>query len=153
MNVQPMVYMTTEEYRKSDWYKKENIKVIHSDAYQGFTYHIVNMYGLHMCAYVEIADELKPMVDIFKEKLDVHGGLSYAAVHPLINKYCIGWDYAHLGDWTPLLECNEIYSHTWTSTEVSVECREAIDQIIKIYGNNKVLEELCKILEEDKNEK
>lgn len=65
----------------------------------GMTCVIHRVDNLHLCGYVEVDDDLDP------EIIDCHGGITLDGkeVHgfPTNNRY-IGFDCAHVGDWTPV---------------------------------------------------
>lgn len=87
----------------------------------GFQFYIIN-YGTHPCSYVEIPIEhrMKGFEDI-----KVHGGITYSeyGIHELkTNKWFIGWDYMHLGDYSGMFEkdlpaLNE-GAHKWNIEEL-----------------------------------
>lgn len=83
----------------------------------------------HLCGYVVI-----PEGHYLYEKhyddidLDVHGGLTYSGTNlALEDDFCIGFDCAHAGDWTPLLGIDDdIYKDI---SFVEKEIKHMIDQI------------------------
>ena len=81
-------------------------EILDEGNYKGYNYVIVS-YGNHPCAYIEIPKGYR-----FYEKscgeidIDCHGGLTYCGFRDFGfgEKYYIGWDYAHYGDFLPALE-------------------------------------------------
>lgn len=71
--------------------------------------------------------------------LNVHGGLTFCGkgdgkIYPL-NKFWIGWDYAHWGD-TAFYELKRGYiegTHGWTTQEVIDELKEAMSEFNKLF--------------------
>ena len=112
-------------------------EILDDGNYKGYNYVIVN-YGMHPCAYIEI-----PKGHRFYEKdyeeidLDCHGGLTFSDFRDFGfgEKYYIGWDYAHLGDYIgarSFPSFNEYAGGTdkrWTTAEILDEVREVIEQI------------------------
>lgn len=112
--------------------------------YRGYTCFIVYFMG-HFCAYVVIPKKSKFHGETNWEKipLEVHGGVTFTDKHPMVrNQWCVGWDYAHFGDYISLPE--EITSaeipaelfggKVWTDGEIAAECESAVDQIIELEG-------------------
>lgn len=73
----------------------------------GFQYYIVS-YGTHPCCYIRIPQDHELFGKHYDDIEDVycHGGLTYSEDHllDLEKGWYIGWDYAHLGDYHPLIE-------------------------------------------------
>lgn len=106
-----------------------NAEIVRKGSHKGLRYFIIFSQGAWYCAYVVI-----PKKSVFYEnthwcdeplsRLDVHGGVTFTDRHPFVNnRWCVGWDYAHYGD------------YMWTLMEIEEECKYAIDQIIKIDNN------------------
>lgn len=118
--------------------------------YENYEYIVLSL-GTHPCAYV-ILDENdklfgKDYDDIYEEyDVDCHGGLTYSkdylsflkfsekykcdvksAIH---NKWVIGWDYAHYGDYAGFYGISE--GKKWTTREIVDECKDVIRQLVKI---------------------
>jgi hypothetical protein len=96
--------------------------------------------------------------------IDVHWGLTFAAdvkesenwPQGFTDGVWIGWDYAHLGDYVPLLNSHHAYGEpliTHHSTEVEEECRYAIDQMIAAYLASNGIKQLNAVNEETETEK
>lgn len=81
---------------------RESKEIICNGHYRGYYFEIVS-YGTHPCAYILIED----MNDFFYGKdydnlsfINCHGGLTFSEFDDIDkNKWVIGWDYAHAGDW------------------------------------------------------
>lgn len=116
-------------------------EILYTDIYKGYTYYVVS-YGTHPCGYVEIP-EGHPYYNVHYDNLDIrcHGGLTFndklAFEGIAYGKYCIGWDYAHVGDYVyygdkvsfnfmeHFRECDK-----YTTDEIIDDCKYVIDQII-----------------------
>lgn len=132
MEMKEMKYLSYEDfYNPLRRRRKGNIEVLFSNTHRGFTYHILNVNNLHMCAYIEVEDESIRNLIVDKDcDLGIHWGVSYDNFHPIINKKVIGWDYAHYEDCTPY--CLDDDLHKWTTEEVDVECRNVIDNLVNL---------------------
>jgi hypothetical protein len=110
---------------------KRERNIIFSDYFKGFYYKIVSN-GSHPCCYVKIPknDNLYN-VSYDNIDLDVHGGLTYSNLEN--NEFWIGWDYAHFGDLCLYSVLNyDSNNKKWTLEELKEDCKNAINQIIKI---------------------
>ena len=127
-----------EENKNNPLYGDETRMILTSD-YKGWTYSIIT-FGTHPCAYVDVKDTMfdgKFYADI---PIECHGGLTYSADYlPITNDkgWFIGWDYAHLGDlfysqYNIDMGVIDIVSKEWTIDEVEEECKNVIDQLIKL---------------------
>lgn len=103
--------------------------------YKGYDYLVLRIRGMHLCAYVRIPETHdfygKEYDDI---PIECHGGLTFCQMTDfelpdISNGYWIGWDYAHVGDWTPLMP-NE-NDKKWTPDEVVLEAKQVIEQLIQ----------------------
>lgn len=116
-----------------------NAKIVRKGSYKGLRYFITFSQGAWYCAYVVI-----PKKSVFYKNtnwcdepligLDVHGGVTFTDRHPFVNnRWCVGWDYAHYGDFNgPMIGLFHENVHIWTPEEIENECKCAIDQIVKI---------------------
>ena len=125
---------------------KSPYQVLYSGTCKGYKVLIVNMHGIHPCAYIQIPfDEIdnSDVVERISDNLDCHGCVTYvgdiAEVYPSFtdatppNHTWVGWDYGHLSDYKPkpklpkmmirnpfadelMLELNR--RHKWTTEEV-----------------------------------
>ena len=127
-----------EENKNNPLYGDEKRMILTSD-YKGWTYSIIT-FGTHPCAYVDVKDTMfdgKFYADI---PIECHGGLTYSADYlPITNDkgWFIGWDYAHWGDlfysqYNIDMGVIDIVSKEWTIDEVEEECKNVIDQLIKL---------------------
>lgn len=118
--------MKEMEYTTSFTYCE--IEFLDEGNYNGYDYYITSC-GAHPCAYVALTDKHpffgKDYDDI---PIDVHGGITFGCeLHPHIGKICIGWDYAHLGDYNPYLP--HIGGHKWTTKEIQQDIYNVIKQL------------------------
>lgn len=93
-----MTTITTNAYTKviKDWTTKSGLRAV-----------ILLVRGSHHCGYVELPERLgKPDYDEGPiMELNVHGGVTYAGNLPeMDNKYVVGYDCAHYGDY---MKCPE----------------------------------------------
>lgn len=127
-----------EENKNNPLYGDEKRIILTSD-YKGWTYSIIT-FGTHPCAYVDVKNTMfdgKFYADI---PIECHGGLTYSADYlPITNDkgWFIGWDYAHWGDlfysqYNIVMGVIDIVSKEWTIDEVEEECKNVIDQLIKL---------------------
>ena len=127
-----------EENKNNPLYGDEK-RMILTSAYKGLTYSIIT-FGTHPCAYVDVKNTMfdgKFYADI---PIECHGGLTYSADYlPRTNDkgWFIGWDYAHWGDlfysqYNIDMGVIDIVSKEWTIDEVEEECKNVIDQLIKL---------------------
>lgn len=111
-------------------------EILYKGEYKGFEYKIVS-YGTHPCCYVVIPKNHK----FYNKDYDdicvmCHGGMTYAGKEK-DNKFWIGWDYAHYGDYTGVCEMPILkefkYLHKndkkWTTKELIKETKEVIEQL------------------------
>jgi hypothetical protein len=124
------------------------------DTYKDYTYLIVkNENTGAFCAYVKL-DPKHPWTDSLRKRkqftfagkthkhrdydsieVKCHGGLTFgdyfSKPYKHWNKgYWIGWDYAHAGDYMPMIIRNN-GSKVWKEKEVVKECKSVINQAIK----------------------
>lgn len=121
-------------------YKAELInEVLDSGNYKGYNY-IIMSYGIHPCAYIEIPKEHKyynqNYTDIDEDiDFQVNGGLTFGSFRDFGfgEKYYIGWDYAHCGDFSGYW-LNKEYGifdgKQWTTEQILEEVRTAIRQLV-----------------------
>ena len=109
----------------------------------GTAYAVVNVRGSHPCAYIQFPgiEKIESYEDVYllydeADDFWVHGGFTFLGTYKLIGLpgIWLGWDYAHLGDWTqgyPIAE--DPFDHRdekkWTTEEVVDHARRALDHI------------------------
>lgn len=131
-----MTIITTDAYTKviKDWTTESGLRAV-----------ILLVRGSHHCGYVELPEHLgKPHYDDSPiNELDVHGGVTYAGNLPeMDNKYVVGYDCAHYGDYR---KCPEERKGTameklWTFDEgvwrdeefCTNECESLANQLVNI---------------------
>ena len=111
-------------------------KIVKREHYNGYDYFIVYVDDAWYCAYV-IIPEGHPLYGVHYDdiqNIETHGGFTFSDYHRLVNnQWCIGWDYAHGGDYLPYFgEYQEWFGmpcHKWTVEEIEGDCKYVIDQI------------------------
>lgn len=108
----------------------------------GYEYLIISL-GRHPCGYVCLDKD-----DIYYGKhyndipIDCHGGLTFSEDYitfldyfekykcmtrqSIKDKWIIGWDYAHYGDYSPFDRSGK----KWTTLEIKKHCYEVIKQLL-----------------------
>lgn len=112
------------------------LKIVLKSTYKNYTY-FITFNSTWYCAYV-IIPPTHPFFCLPYESLDIscHGGLTFSDHHYLIDQWCIGWDYGHIGDYNPNLpeyiqiDGFGIPPHHWTKEEIEQECYNVIEQLI-----------------------
>lgn len=101
--------------------------------YHGRNYYVVS-YGTHPCAYVDVSD-LSSMTreeqKYIENTIDCHGRINYSNAELVVeNKtgWYIGWDYAHISDYSGDAPYKSL-AKKWTTSEMVSECKRVIDQI------------------------
>lgn len=117
--------------------------VIAQGTYKGLNYYVKNIRGSHPAAYIEIPQGHKAYSKDFNDRdrglIDVHYGVTYQQDSLLAvddegergHKF-VGWDYAHAGDFCGYYigeVAFEMFCKRWTTKEIVIECKYAIDQI------------------------
>lgn len=130
-------------------YKCESVaEVLYEGKYHGYHFVIVS-YGFHPCAYVEVPKS-HPWYgrnysnDDILNNVNVHGGLTWGddLEHVLgergKNRWFLGWDYAHAGDFEgyylskifkPKTVEPFLNDKKWTTAEIYKEVKSVIRQI------------------------
>lgn len=137
--------MLNVEYKQMAYQPDRIFEVLCQGKYEEYQFYIMNL-GTHPTAYVEIpiTNKLfgKDYFEIYdmETDIDVHGGITYSRNHLFggeKNKWFIGWDYAHAGDYAgysekyPELARLSIYDKKWTTEEIFEDVVNAIQQIMK----------------------
>ena len=122
--------------------------VLSRGIYKGYEYVILSLYS-HPTAYILLDENHKWYgKDYFDIPLEVHGGLTYGEkdlggfleysdkykcenLTVIRNKWVIGWDYAHYGDYYYSRFMSETNDKKWTTEEILQEVKKAIDEMIE----------------------
>lgn len=127
-----MKYISYEEYISQKYYMKSEL--LGNGTYKNYKWLIIS-YKTHPCAYI-VSNENdsiynKHYNDIYF--VDVHGGLTYSewGLGDYIgnDKWVIGWDYAHYGDYLPYSPSET--DKKWTTEEIYENIKDAINDIIE----------------------
>ena len=115
--------------------QNREVEVLCDDTYEGYRYIILNMCGSHPCAYVEIPEEHPKYGATDRDYWsvgpnEVTYGRNYLT-DILSDTWVIGWDYNHSGDYSALCQ----YGTKWTTAEIIEECKEAIEDLIFMDGD------------------
>ena len=107
--------------------------------YRDFEYAIVSM-GSHPCAYIGIPEGhrlyCQNMGSVECDMLPAHGGITYSqsglgSVGLMDDKWVIGWDYGHYGDYMEL-GGDKLPGKKWTTEEILSEVQKVIDEIVRV---------------------
>lgn len=107
--------------------------IVKKGKYKNYEYVIVS-YGTHPCCYVEIPkDNILYKQDYDSDDMQdicCHGGLTFSDDRDFedVEKFYIGWDYAHLND--HMEGCFDGYK--WSLKELVSECKSVIEQVINL---------------------
>lgn len=118
-------------------------EMLASGEYNGYNYYVLSQ-GTHPCGYVEIPHDSKYFnVDYDNIPVECHGGLTYgrgflvgeATIDD--NRYFIGWDYAHYGDYVGyrigfIEESLHVFDAKYTTEDIIRECKDVIKQLIRL---------------------
>ena len=114
-------------------------EILASGEHKGYNYYVVSL-GTHPCGYIEIPRNSKYFnVDYDNIPVECHGGLTYGRdfLHtvsaPDDNRYFIGWDYAHYGDYVgydSMFGLNGGAIHF--TAEIVGECKNVIEQLVAL---------------------
>ena len=92
-----------EIYKQMEYSIHRKREILFEGTYLGYQFYILNL-GTHPTAYVEIPETSTLYEKGYSEiDIEVHGGLTYSSYELADikdNSWFIGWDYAHLGDYT-----------------------------------------------------
>ena len=111
-------------------------EILDRGTYNGYEYCII-LFGSHPCAYVVIPED-NPLYkkNYYDMDIDVHCGLTFGDTNRFIDdKWCIGWDYAHAGDYSSYyILFNDGLAESskkWTTAEILEDVHHVIDQLPK----------------------
>lgn len=135
LNLNEMEYWSMGEYLKRlctyNYDERERV-LLGSGKYNGYEWFIVS-YCTHPCAYI-VVDEYTygyKLYDFEIDQLDVHGGITYSdwGLHEWVdkNKWVIGWDYNHIGDYSPF--SLGVYGVKYTTEEIYEDVEDVINQL------------------------
>lgn len=116
---------------------KESL-ILASGNKNGYNYWALNL-GTHPCCYVEIPKGHK-YYNVDYDDIDIycHGGLTYSRSYlggvtgdEPTDRWFIGWDYAHYGDFCGYLIGTGLNNldRTYTTEELVCDCLEVIEQL------------------------
>lgn len=136
----------TIRYKQMEYSNRISVEVLARGKYKGYSFLILSL-GTHPTAYVGLPMEHKyfgkDYNNINKEDtLIVHGGFTYSkesvSMSNLKDKWWLGWDYAHLGDYTGFSPTglHGRGGKQWTREEVLEDVKEVIKQL-DVVKNNK----------------
>ena len=130
--LQEMIY----EYKKG-----QPAFALNRGIYKGYEFLVLSL-GRHPCGYVCLTEKDEYFNKFYDDiPVECHGGLTFS--EPKISflewsdkyknmirtsikdKWVIGWDYAHLGDYTVFERCGEKH----TTKEITEECKSVINQL------------------------
>lgn len=133
-----MEYISYGEYITQKYNMKSEL--LENGIYKDYEWLIIS-YKTHPCAYI-ISNGNDSIYDKHYDEIyfvDVHGGLTYSewglGDHVNDDKWVIGWDYAHYGDYLPYSPSET--DKKWTTEEIYSHIKNAIEDIIK---QNQVIE-------------
>lgn len=140
-------YEDTEEDEKEKKLMREMVyqatrlnppELLSSGEFKGYNYYVLSQ-GTHPCGYVEIPSESGFFnVDYDDIPVDCHGGLTYGrgyltgVAEEAENRYFIGWDYAHFGDYMGYYSTWELSGAIHYTDEIVRECKNVIAQLIEL---------------------
>lgn len=107
-------------------------KILYEGTVKGYKVAIVNVYGRHPSAYIQVP---KSLADIAFELLPVHGGCSFNEKVFFNGKKedkgyrWIGWDYGHLGDYTPPID--KTYHYSWYGSSDDIRHRYTTEEVYR----------------------
>ena len=114
--------MKKKKMRYTKWSDfKTPSKILYEGTVKGYKVAIVNVYGRHPSAYIQVPEDL---ADIAFELLPVHGGCSFNGKTFFNGKEedkgyrWVGWDYGHLCDYTPPIDKTHHYSWNGSSDDI-----------------------------------
>ena len=114
------------------------IQFLDLDVIDGVNYAIVHL-GTHPCAYVGLKHPSNNKYFVEDSSLDVHGGCTFHTINNTRISYLdrgydwVGWDYAHLGDFSGYDIDKQMYGDNkkWTFGEILKEVHYAVQQVKK----------------------
>lgn len=120
-----------------------NPRVLDHGTYQGYEYYILSL-DTHPCAYIVLPEghylHGKDIFELEDVNIKCHDYFSHASnqlangdlISAEENKWVIGWDYAHIGDWFGVLDektNTRAGNKKWTTQEIKEELEETINDL------------------------
>lgn len=101
--------------------------------YKGVRFKVLMNHGMSPCAYISLDDKQEIIVDILDHL--IHGGITYRGEHlkgdykkyEALKRKWIGWDYAHIGDFNPIIPTSG--GRRWTTEAIVSDVKKVIDSI------------------------
>lgn len=128
----------TKRYGEMDYtLHRTEIKPLARGKFEGYPFVILSL-GTHPTAYVCLPEGHpyfgKELDATGEYDINVHGGFTYARNHvatsTIKDRWWLGWDYAHLGDFIPHLPGYERDDEKkWTRDEIIDEVKDVIRQL------------------------
>lgn len=121
-------------------YGKGKSKVLyHEENEDGTGIVVKNILGSHPCGYITFKgiEEVQSCDDLWLKNAEVHGGFTFLGVlqnpdtNEEFNGTWIGWDYAHLGDYTyvPGHVFDSNHERIHTTPEIILAARKMLEDI------------------------
>lgn len=113
-------------------------ETIATGTHNGYDF-VILWYRYHPNAYIRIPEGHpyygKDYTEI-DDKGIVHYGFTFSEEnlnkkYDLPDGWYLGWDYGHIGDYTDYHVGCTLDGRRWTVSEITAECRQVIDEIIK----------------------
>lgn len=136
-DLKPMIYAEPNE--NGIGVKSMPGEILYDGEHRGVRFKIINNRGYNPCCYIQVPEAFRynsktcseSSEDYYNSIFNVHGGITW---YGNFEKYhdgevdTIGWDYAHVGDYTPgiFVTCD----YKWSSEELYDECICAIDTLL-----------------------
>lgn len=106
--------------------------VLGQGVFRNIPFVIVNTYGWHPCAYINVEENKKISEDNYDEyPFNPHGGITFASksenyLPEIEDRIWLGWDFAHAGDKSIFMD-----GHRWTTEEVFQDIIRTINDYYK----------------------
>ena len=144
---------TDQSFLSLDYSLYYKIGVQEHGFYEGYEYAIcVNNHNPCCYIFLKKGDPYWEYTNYDSINIPIHGGVTYLSsmlsfqkrhnLTPMIarTESVMGWDYAHLGDYSLFLQGNDSYTMVWTLEDLREEVKKAIKFLLKynkwkgIYG-------------------
>ena len=137
-----LILETEENEMKEMVYQPEfKREILYHGFYKNYEFYIMNL-GTYPTAYVNVfSNNLLTIKNYNDINIEIHGGLTYSKDYLCINNksekvkgWFIGWDYAHIDDYTgyeeKLPEHLRTHGKKWTTQEIFEDVKDVIEQCI-----------------------